>query len=469
MQFDRRAFLAASAATAISSKALAQGGPVLRPEDFGARGDGIANDTRAFAALSAEVNRRGGGTISLASKRTYIVGGQKAGGPYFGWEPELILDLQDLAGPLTIVGNGARLRCEAGLRFGTFDPASGAPVRRAMPNFQRSELASPYRGLIHVHNCRGPIAIRDVELDGNLERLRIGGPFGDTGWQIPATGLLLEGNLGEETVENVFTHHHGQDGAIIIGVLRRSGRSRFSHLVSRHNGRQGLSVTGGHGYDFADCEFSHTGRGAIYSAPGAGVDIEAEDQPIRDLSFTRCKFIDNAGVGMVADSGDSEDARFTDCVFVGTTTWSAWPNKPRFAFAGCTFVGAAVHPFPDKDPARGARFVECRFTDDPRLSPAGKVYLESGPIVNMAESDNVLFDRCKFDLVGDGVLPWSWRATYRDCVMAQRSPKLAATKGRYQGHTTISGPVDLYGSMVEGVLILNGKQIPRGPMGVPPW
>ena len=468
MQFDRRAFLAASAATAISSKAL-QGGPVLRPEDFGARGDGIANDTRAFAALSAEVNRRGGGTISLASKRTYVVGGQKPGGPRFAWEPEPILFLHDLAGPVTIVGNGARLRCEAGLRFGTFDPASGAAVRRAMPNFKGSELASPYRGLIHVQNCRGPIAVRDVELDGNLERLRIGGPFGDTGWQIPATGLLLEGNLGEETVENVLTHHHGQDGAIIIGVSRRSGRSRFSHLVSRHNGRQGLSVTGGHGYDFADCEFSHTGRGSISSAPGAGVDIEAEGQPIRDLSFTRCKFIDNAGVGMLADSGDSEDGVFTDCLFVGTTTWSAWPLKPRFSFAGCTFVGSVVHPFPSADPARAARFTRCRFTDDPKLSPTGKVYTGNGPIVDLAESDNVLFDGCIFKAVASAELPWSWRAIYRDCVMTQRSPKGAATKGRYQGHTTISGPVDLYGSMVEGVLILNGKQIPRGPIDVAPW
>jgi hypothetical protein len=340
-----------------------------------------------------------------------------------------------------------------------------------MPNLQRSELASPYRALIHVRNCRGPIAVRDVELDGNLERLRIGGPFGDTGWQIPATGLLLEGNLGEETVENVFTHHHGQDGAMIIGDSRRSGRSRIGRLVSRHNGRQGLSLTGGRGYDFADCEFSHTGRSAISSAPGAGVDIEAESQAIRDISFTRCKFIDNAGAGMVADSGDSAGAHFADCLFVGTTTWSAWPNKPRFSFAGCTFVGSVVHPFPDKDPTRAARFTNCRFTDDRSLSPTGKIFVESGPIVSMAESDNVVFDGCTFRLIGKGVLPWSWRATYRDCTMSQVSPATAMTKGRYLGRTTIRGPVDLYGSMIQGVVMLNGRVVPPGKVGtdVKPW
>jgi hypothetical protein len=469
MQFDRRAFLAAAAASVAAGAAVrAATGPILRPEDFGARGDGVTNDSPAFAALSEEVNRRGGGTISLGAKRTYIVGDQ-ALTPKSGWIPAPVLDLHDLSAPLKIIGNGARIRCRAGLRFGTFDPGTGEPVKRKMPNFRRDEVASPYRALIWLKNCRAPVEISDVELDGSLERLRIGGQFGDTGWQIPATGLLLEGNLADGIVENVYSHHHGQDGVIIIGDPQRTARTRVRRLVSRYNGRQGLSITGGHGFDFENCEFSHTGRSAIKSAPGAGVDIEAEGKPIRDVSFTRCKFVDNAGVGMVADSGDSEGARFSDCLFVGTTTWSAWPKKPRFSFDGCTFVGSVAHAFPDPDPARACHFVGCRFTDDPKRSPNGKVYLGGGPIVNLAESENVLFDRCNFDLVGSGVLPWSWHATYRDCTMKQRSKQKAMTKGKYLGTTTISGPVDLYGSKVLGTLTVNGQPISRGQHGGKPW
>ena len=88
-----------------------------------------------------------------------------------------------------------------------------------------------------------------------------------------------------------------------------------------------------------------------------------------------------------------------------------------------------------------------------------------GPIVNLAQSDNVLFDHCTFRCVAVGQLPWSWKAIYRDCVMSQRSAKGAIPKGRFQGRTTINGPVDLNGSVVEGTLIVNGRQRPHGNIG----
>jgi hypothetical protein len=469
MKFNRRSFLAASSAGAvIASRSWAAAPAHLTPEDFGAVGDGKTNDTHAFAKLSDEVNRRGGATISLRSGRTYIVGAQSRVGEY-GWNGATILELHQLTGPLTIVGNGARLQCQPGLKFGTFDPATGAPSRRPLPNVRVAELASPYRGMIFVHDCSGPIEISDLELDGNIGALQIGGKFGDTGWQVPAAGLFLVRN-GAEIVRNVLSHRHGTDGVMIAGSRQRATRSRFSNVRSRYNGRLALSITAGRNYDFVDCEFSHSGRTVVQSSPGAGVDIEAETAPIRDLSFTRCKFVDNMGAGMVADSGDSEGARFTDCLFVGSTNWTVWPHKPRFSFSGCTFVGSIVATHEDDDPTRATRFVHCRFTDDPKLSPTGKVYTSGGPIADLGESENVLFDGCRFDLVGVARLPSTTRSIYRDCVMSQRSPKTSGPGGRYFGRTTITGNADLNASMIEGVVVLNGRQLRRGIVGHgKPW
>jgi hypothetical protein len=464
MKFDRRDFLAATGATALLPDWASAASPVLRPEHFGARGDGATNDTAAFARLGDEVNRRGGGTIALTAGKTYVVGSQSRG-PQGQWIGDPILELHHLSAPLVIMGNGARLRAAGGLRFGTFDPQTGDPVQHPMPYTKAADLSLPYRGMIWIHHCRAPVALQHVELDGNAAQLRIGGKFGDKGWQVPATGLFLAMNAAPERIDNLYTHHHGLDGAMFNPDPARSGRTAVTRMISRHNGRQGLSIIGGHGYDFADCEFSHTGRGTIKSPPAAGVDIEAEHPPIRDLTFIRCSFVDNAGCGLLADSGNTAGARFTDCRFIGTTSWSAWPRKPQFSFEGCTFVGSVVHPFPSDDPNGAARFTRCTFTDDPRASPTGEVFVGGGPIVNMGQSKNVLFDSCTFNLVANGVLPWGWNAIYRDCTMRQRSPKTANTKGTYLGSTTISGPVDLYGSDIEGTVIVNGRPLPRGHIG----
>ena len=473
MLHDRRNFLAAAAAASMMRPTPAHAQGLLRPEDFGARGDGAANDSDAFTALSARINAMGGGTVVLGAGKTYVVGRQRPGADR-PFAPQPLLDFRDLTRPLTVLGNGARLRAASGLRFGAFDPRTAQAVHRAAPNYHEPDRAIPYAGMIVVRGARAPIAIRDVELDGNAASLRIGGRWGDSQWQVPGSGLLLLDNLSEEAIDNVHSHDHPLDGAMIDGDPRRIGRSRITRLVCRSNGRQGLSIVGGRGYDFSDCEFSRSGRSVVASNPSAGVDIEAEgDKTVRDLSFKRCRFVDNKGVGLLAESGDSAGARFTDCTFVGTTAWAAWPRKPGFVFDGCTFAGASVHPFPSKDPSLAAKFLSCRFTDDPALSPGRRLYFthaEGSPIVELGTSDNVLFAGCRFELDRQGVLPWSWKAIYRDCAMRQRSRTTAYTKGRYLGRSVVDGPLDLYGSMIEGTLILNGRVIPHGAVGgVPPW
>jgi hypothetical protein len=455
-----------------SGRAVAAAGAVT-PEQFGAKGDGVSNDSAAFAAMAAHVNAQGGGEIVLR-RTTYIIGRQTQAfrrGTSFAFEPAKIMEFTGCTRPLVIRGNGAVIRTARGLRYGTFNPVSGAKTSNRMPYVAPGEIASPYRCMILAQDCSGPVEIENLELDGNVKALSIGGGYGDIGWQIPATGICLVDNRGPERLTRIYSHHHAQDGIMIDGTDRSRGPGVRSLLVGvrcEYNGRQGVSLVGGRGYDFRDCTFSHTGKAGISSPPGGGVDIEAEaGKKIRDVSFSGCTFSNNAGAGLVADSGDSEDARFTACTFVGATNWAAWPNKPRFRFDRCNFVGPIVRAFGDPNPARATQFYDCTFRDDPALSPTRTVYggeNRDRPIADLPSNLNVLFSRCKFLLTHQAVLPWSTNVTYSDCTLSQRSTTGAYPRGLYVGRNVITGRVGLSGSTVRGELIVNGARVPAGKL-----
>lgn len=478
MIFSRRQFLDTASAGAAGvllggSAGAAPAASRLTPEQFGAKGDGVTNDSEAFAALASHVNGQGGGEI-VFRRTTYIVGAQRQGlqkKTGYAFEPAPLLEFVRCAEPLVIRGNGARIRCAAGLRFGTFDARNGKPTIYPMPHRGGGELATAYRWMIKVEKCTGPVEISDLELDGNISALLIGGGHGDTGHQIPATGLGLYDNSGGEMIRRIYSHHHGLDGIIVDGISwdgsnRRSGT--FEDVRSEHNSRQGCSITGGGGYSFTRCRFNHTGRGKLASAPGAGLDIEAEaGKKVGNLLFSGCEFSDNAGQGMVADSGPSENVRFQGCTFVGTTNWAVWPNKPKFRFENCTFIGPIVHCFGDSErPENAVQFTGCTFLDDPARSPTGRVYggeNPSRPIADLPQNPNVRFSKCTFQLTHDAVLPWTTNVVIFDsCSLAQRSAKPSYPRGTFLGVNRINGNAVLSGAVVRDELILNGRPIARG-------
>lgn len=475
MDLPRRSFLmgaAAAGAASLAEPSCAAALPApVRPEDFGAKGDGVTNDSAAFARLSAFVSQQGGGEVVLRAT-TYIVGSQRRsfGRDDYAFIPEPIMEFIGCTRPLLIRGHGAVLRCAAGLKFGTFDPMTGRPVRNVMPNYKRGELSSAYKWMIKVERCSGPIEISDFELDGNVGRLEIGGPWGDAGHQLPGTGIGLYDNSGSETVRRVYSHHHPLDGIIIDGHdAERAAASTFEAVRCEYNGRQGCSIVGGYGYVFTGCKFSHTGKAGHFSPPGAGVDIEAEGgKKVRNLRFSGCEFVDNSGPAILADQGDSQDASFSACTFVGSTSWSAWPNKPRMRFSACRFVGSVARAFGDaRQPQRAAQFIDCTFLDDPALSPGGRVYFggdPGGPIANLPDNPNVLFSRCSFRLTGKGVLPWTTNVVlFANCTMSQRSAVQSFPRGHFTGRNTIAGNAILYSAIIDGEVILNGKPMARGP------
>lgn len=473
MTQTRREFMAAAGGAAIlPAAASAATGETLTPEMFGAKGDGATNDTRAFQALSDHVNARGGGTIMLRA-RTYVVGSHgRAPNPRdgrkgeFSFAPSPILQFVGCRSPVIVRGNGATLRAAAGLRFGAFDPATGRPFERELPFADNRFRASPYFAMIEALRCSSLVEISDIELDGNVGALQIGGKWGDAGRQIPGSGILLTDNSGPERLTRIHSHHHPLDGLKITGPNERLESSLISDLLCEDNVRQGCSVTGGRNYSFTRCRFRRTGMGPVRSLPKAGVDIEpSKGRQVRNLGFMSCEFSDNGGPGLAANKGDSADARFENCTFIGTANWSAWPNKPGMRFDQCTFVGAIAHAFGGPDPARAVQFHDCRFRDDPALSLTRQVYSDerwNRSIALLRRSQNVLFNRCDFALTHQCTLPLSQsEVIFSDCRMSQRSPVQSRPRGIYRGRTIISGNADLTGSVIAGEVVLNGRRLPR--------
>jgi hypothetical protein len=471
MKTSRRELLtcAALAPLAVAAPAAAQAGRTFTPEQFGAVGDGRTNDTEAFVRMSAAVAAAGGGEVVLA-RRTYIVGRQRhlpAERTRYVFEPSPIMEFVGLRGPLVIRGNGAKLRCAPGLRYGAFTRA-GRPARNPMPYYGH-DLASPYYSMIKIANCSGSVEVSDLELDGAIGELEIGGRYGDTGWQIGTNGLSLINNRGSERVLRVYSHHHAQDGILIDGLDASRGagvNSLLQDVRCEFNARQGVSLVGGRSYRFERCKFSGSGKARIASAPGAGVDIEAEQSKrVRDVSFSDCEFSNNHGCSFLAAEGDIERVTLTDCRLNGTTLWAAWPNKPYTSFTRCLFVGAIVNAHGDPVAERATKFIDCTFRDDPALSPTGEVYGAPNtdrPIVDLYDHENVLFRNCRFLLTHRSALPWTRNVTYQDCTFSQRSSAPSYPRGYFIGRNVMAGPAVINGSWVRGELILNGRLIPRG-------
>ena len=385
---------------------LTQGGNVadaikhFTPQMFGAKGDGVTNDTAAFDAAAQAINAAGGGTL-LIPPGTYIVGIQdpNAGVPTRAFLGRPIIHIEGCTKPVVIEGSGAKIKFADGLRMGTFNGTT--PVNPALPpSMDLSKRADP--GCIIELFGNKSVVVNGLELDGNLANYIMGGQWGDSGWQAHAVGIFLYGN-DSATCNNVYAHDFGQDG-IMQGHagLTEAALAKpvlLNNCKFEYNGRQGLSWIGGNSLTAISCKFNHTGRRVntglgipILSSPGAGVDFEAEDSIIRSGDFINCEFINNGGPGIIASSGDVKNIRFKGCTFVGVTNFAIWSAKPNMVFEDCLVFGAVANQYASLDRQQANKFIRTRFSDE---NFAGySAYLNGGQLFPSQLSAPVFYEKC---------------------------------------------------------------------------
>ena len=393
-------------------------------KDFGAVGDGKTNDQAAFQKAADFFNQRtktsagSSPAVLTIPKGIYLVGRQNPLGNDG-------IDVLRLAGCRNLTIQGAdsattEIRYASGLHYGAFDPAGQRPFEAPNAFFVDRKYAAIVGTCIVLQNCEN-VAITGLAINGRVGKAVVGGHWGDTGIQLNYDGIFV-GDSRRITLRGLALHHFGRDGIQVLNHLAKSlddaqaDNILLENLTCNYNGRQGLSVTGVSGLRAVNCSFSHTGRvvipalgKALFSNPGAGVDLEPENGFVKNVRLDNCRLVNNAGQALVSDrpAGDHPEATknivIANSLLWGTTNWSAWVTQPDFLFTNCRIYGAFVHGARADNPSEATRFVGCTFED--RAYHGQTAYGQS-----LLQSDgtarHMSFTSCRF--VGTrGYLTWA--------------------------------------------------------------
>jgi hypothetical protein len=381
----------------------------ISPEDFGAVGDGSTDDQAAFDALNAYLAAHDGGRVTLRPGAVYLAGKQTTGGLDY-LSGAAIIDAADVS-VLIVDMNGATIRFNGGMKFGSFDPATGDPISPTLPFYDHANAASLGFGIRAVNV--GRVEVRSGTIDGNSQEMEIGGLWGDQGRQLAQAGVGVYG-CEEVVLEDVEVVNSCLDGFVYAytGLAESDLEKPFAMKRCRADkvARNGLSIVGTNSALVEQCELSRSGEAdndglgtSFGSSPASCIDVEAEAAICRNVVIRQSRLIAGAHTNacFVADSGDSADILLEDTMLVG----AVWTSKPRTIFSRCDVYGRMAKLAGGfADPRDNTRFLDGHLSDTVRYEavPVNAAGLPGN--VNVLAVDlqgagaGVVFERSTFDI-----------------------------------------------------------------------
>jgi len=397
-------------------------------------------NTKAAQKISALINSMSGGVTLVIEKGSYLVGkesfaaARKKGYSYLG---ELLFTFKNCTKPIVIEGNGATIKLSNGLHFGSFDPVKDIVFNPPSGDFTDYNYAAYPNSIVDARN-NSSVTIRNLNFDGNVQNMRIGGRWNDDGIQLPADALLFLDN-NEVLVENVKARYFGRDG-IMIGNTTTSTSPIKKATVFDGNTRQGLSFIGGNHLYAKNTQFINTGKTInnnkkkqVRSSPAAGVDLEAEMGLIRNLVFEDCIIDNNDGVGLLT-VGDVADIKWIRGKIIGATMWSIYGSGPRTVFENATIVGSPVnlHYAGKTSDPNHTKFINCLISADSTLSPTKKVY--GNYVMDFGGGAGGHFINCTIDYANRGSV-YGGDLIFENCTFKRNMP----IGKQYNGYSFLTG------------------------------
>jgi hypothetical protein len=260
---------------------------------FGAKGDGVSDDSAAIRAAIAAMPKEG--ATLLFPKGVYIQG--DGTNPHYTNNAGVYGGTVSIGNPIYFEFNG----------FTNFKISGYGATIKAHAN---NSCIANNRGFSFIGCENG--AIEGLTYDGQIQSRQ---PWGGDG-----QGYNDQHAFSLKNCENITFTDVNAVGSVMDGFFL-GGTGKTPDLFSNHiklirckalySYRQGMSVVNGHNGSCYDCEFSYTGT-YYGTSPMFGVDLEQgyttgyTDRGQRNWLFKNCVFRDNPSVGLGLHWGTRE-------------------------------------------------------------------------------------------------------------------------------------------------------------------
>lgn len=338
-------------------------------KDFGAKGDGITDDSEAwYRAIDYYSKNKSQKGKLFIPKGVYRIGTQKERSGRFrysahGQKLENVSNLE-IIGEVDKNGNPTSVfKYHDGLYFGLFDK-NGQPAK-----VQAFEKRAEIGVFLLIMNTCTNITIKNLELDGNLPKIKLGLK---SKADLEHVGIRAT-YVNNLKLENLYVHHFGMDGIIIRTPYTDGYNCYVNNCRLEYNARNGLTFSAGKGLKVENSSFKYTGRGGLFISPGANVDIENHEmKPLENIYFNNCVLDDNTGgSGSLNIAGISavKNLLFENCTITTTSMYAIQSNfssSRDFTFKNCTIEGIIEMQVNGKVKTGNetTKFINCTISDN---------------------------------------------------------------------------------------------------------
>jgi hypothetical protein len=342
---------------------------------FGARGDGVTDDYDALHRAVKAVNDRKGHVVLLFPPGTYYIDRYKITG---GCKKN---DVQDMlfhdCCNFNITGYGACVKVK-----GSFDRSRG--YQHDTNWYSYANCVQPFI----FENCTD-FSIEGLEIDGSVDQMT----RGDLVVESPGSGIVTH-NCSNYIMSNLYVHRFHTDG-ILLGQhhTHADSNAMLSHVTSKNNARDALSIIQVSGCVCIACEFSYSGiTGGAYGghAPQSGVDIEPDflDLLVKtgNILFIACEFRGNEGHQFVAGLPKTYNITLDHCRIIRETT-----NNPYVIILGA-INGYITHSYIECD----SGYIIATYQDGCSTKIADCEIRSSTHGIASEREVDLLIERCRF-------------------------------------------------------------------------